>query len=131
MDSPGYIILSRLTLQSRATQVLANNVANADTPGFRPRDLKPLDFGAVLRGGGSGRLAPVVTAPRHLVAAHRPAALAVAQGTEGEATLNGNSVSLESEMMKVSETANDYALTSNLYRRHVAMLKVALGRSTG
>ncbi|MBR0680761.1 flagellar basal-body rod protein FlgF [Roseomonas eburnea] len=35
MDSPGYIILSRLTLQSRATQVLAHNVANADTPGFR------------------------------------------------------------------------------------------------
>lgn len=35
MDNPGYIILSRLTLQSRATQVLAHNVANADTPGFR------------------------------------------------------------------------------------------------
>ncbi|WP_137124641.1 flagellar basal-body rod protein FlgF [Roseomonas sp. HF4] len=35
MDSPGYIILSRLTLQSRATQVLAHNVANADTPGYR------------------------------------------------------------------------------------------------
>lgn len=35
MDSPGYVILSRLTLQSRATQVLAHNLANADTPGFR------------------------------------------------------------------------------------------------
>ena len=35
MDSPGYIILSRLALQSRATEVLAHNVANADTPGFR------------------------------------------------------------------------------------------------
>jgi flagellar basal-body rod protein FlgF len=35
MDSPGYIILSRLSLQSRATAVLAHNVANADTPGFR------------------------------------------------------------------------------------------------
>ncbi len=35
MDSPGYIILSRLSLQSRATEVLAHNVANADTPGFR------------------------------------------------------------------------------------------------
>ncbi|HYF08790.1 MAG TPA: flagellar hook basal-body protein [Acetobacteraceae bacterium] len=35
MDSPGYILLSRLALQSRATQVLANNIANADTPGFR------------------------------------------------------------------------------------------------
>lgn len=35
MDSPGYIILSRLALQTRATEVLAHNVANADTPGFR------------------------------------------------------------------------------------------------
>lgn len=35
MDSPGYIMLSRLGAQLRTTQVLANNVANADTPGFR------------------------------------------------------------------------------------------------
>jgi flagellar basal-body rod protein FlgF len=35
MDSPGYIALSRLAMQSRATEVLAHNVANADTPGFR------------------------------------------------------------------------------------------------
>lgn len=35
MDNPGYVILSRLALQSRATQVLAHNLANADTPGFR------------------------------------------------------------------------------------------------
>ncbi|WP_135467394.1 flagellar basal-body rod protein FlgF [Crenalkalicoccus roseus] len=35
MDTPGYVILSRLGAQLRATQVLANNVANADTPGFR------------------------------------------------------------------------------------------------
>ena len=35
MDSPGYIMLSRLGAQLRSTQVLANNLANADTPGFR------------------------------------------------------------------------------------------------
>jgi len=35
MESPGYIVLSRLALQGRATEVLANNIANADTPGFR------------------------------------------------------------------------------------------------
>jgi len=35
VDSPGYIMLSRLGAQMRSTQVLANNVANADTPGFR------------------------------------------------------------------------------------------------
>ena len=35
MDQPGYVVLSRLSAQLRATQVLANNLANADTPGFR------------------------------------------------------------------------------------------------
>jgi flagellar basal-body rod protein FlgF len=45
MDSPGYIVLSRLVAQSRATAVTANNVANADTPGFRAA--RPL-FGTVL-----------------------------------------------------------------------------------
>jgi flagellar basal-body rod protein FlgF len=35
MDSPGYIVLSRLAAQLRATNVLANNIANADTPGYR------------------------------------------------------------------------------------------------
>lgn len=35
MDTPGYIVLSRLVAQQRTTEVLAHNVANADTPGYR------------------------------------------------------------------------------------------------
>jgi flagellar basal-body rod protein FlgF len=35
MDTPGYVALSRLTAQRRATDVLATNIANADTPGFK------------------------------------------------------------------------------------------------
>ncbi|MBS7789973.1 flagellar basal-body rod protein FlgF [Roseococcus sp. SDR] len=35
MDSPGYIVLSRLTAQQRASQFTAHNLANADTPGYR------------------------------------------------------------------------------------------------
>jgi flagellar basal-body rod protein FlgF len=45
MDSPGYIVLSRLVAQQRAMAVTANNIANADTPGFRAQ--RPV-FGAVL-----------------------------------------------------------------------------------
>jgi flagellar basal-body rod protein FlgF len=45
MDSPGYIVLSRLVAQTRATAVTANNLANAETPGFRAA--RPL-FGTVL-----------------------------------------------------------------------------------
>ena len=35
MDNPGYVALSRLVAQNRATAVLAHNMANAETPGFR------------------------------------------------------------------------------------------------
>ena len=35
MDSPGYIVLSRLSAQMRAGQLTANNLANTDTPGYR------------------------------------------------------------------------------------------------
>ncbi len=45
MDSPGYIVLSRLVAAQRAQSVTANNIANADTPGFRA--YRPV-FGAVL-----------------------------------------------------------------------------------
>lgn len=45
MDSPGYIVLSRLVAQSRSVAVTANNIANADTPGYRA--VRPL-FGSLL-----------------------------------------------------------------------------------
>jgi flagellar basal-body rod protein FlgF len=35
MQTPGYVVLSRLAAQRRATEVLAENVANANTPGFK------------------------------------------------------------------------------------------------
>jgi flagellar basal-body rod protein FlgB len=63
MDSPGYILLSRLTLQERSTQALSHNLANADTPGFEARDI---DFKAAL------------TAARGEGAAARPGGLAAA-----------------------------------------------------
>jgi flagellar basal-body rod protein FlgF len=47
MDSPGYILISRLALQERSTQASAHNIANADTPGFRA--LRPV-FGQVMVG---------------------------------------------------------------------------------
>lgn len=54
MDSPGYILISRLALQERSTQALAHNLANADTPGFRA--MRPV-FGQVMVGvRGAGGL---------------------------------------------------------------------------
>ena len=52
MDQPGYVVLSRLSAQLRATQVLANNLANADTPGFRAE--RPVFSSFLSRARGQG-----------------------------------------------------------------------------
>ena len=56
MDSVGYIILSRLAVQQRATDVIAHNIANADTPGFRGSQSLFSSF--LSRTGGSATAGP-------------------------------------------------------------------------
>ena len=42
--------------------------------------------------------------------------------------LSGNTVSMNDEMMKISDTANDFSLVTNLYRRQIGMLRSVLSR---
>jgi flagellar basal-body rod protein FlgB len=94
--------------------VLAENVANADTPGYRARDLAPQDFAAMLdhaqAGEGTG-----------------PDSVAEEGRNPYEVTLSGNSVALDEQLMKVSDTAARYQLASGLYSKHLAMIRMALG----
>jgi flagellar basal-body rod protein FlgB len=120
----------RLSWLGQRQQVLANNVANADTPGYRARDLKAMkavSFKRML--GGGAKLGMAATNAGHLAGQSRkPAASAVDKADSHEIVISGNSVSLEEEMMKVGKTMMDYQLTINLYRKHISMIKTALGR---
>ncbi len=122
------LMAKRLSWLGQRQQVLANNVANADTPGYRARDLKALSFKKVL-GGEGAKLGMAATKPAHLAGQSRkPAPNAVEKTDSHEIVISGNSVSLEEEMMKVGKTMMDYQLTINLYRKHLSMIKTALGR---
>lgn len=110
-------------------QLIAENIANADTPGYKPRDLKPQNFRAMV-GGAIAPLAPVETSPLHL-AGFAPGASGMPSEHEKhpiETTLSGNAVTMEQELMKANQTATYYELTTNLYRKHIALIKDALGR---
>ena len=114
---------------SERHKVLAENVANVDTPNYKARDVKPIDF-AALAGKASAMLGAAVTDPRHIDP--RPAAAATTVTTrdgKAEATLSGNTVSVEAELMKVADTAMDYQLITNLYRKQIGMLKAVIGRT--
>ena len=128
-DLPLFSVLkSRMRWLEERQKVLAENVANADTPHYRTRDLKQLDFNAELNAATQVRLA--ATAPGH-IAAPAGETSAYPQAPRGgfETKPSGNAVVLEEEMMKVAQTQMDHQTVISLYARGLAMLKTAIGKS--
>ena len=117
----------RMQWLTERQQVLSQNVANADTPNYRARDLKAPSF-ADLVGKASGQLALAATQPNHLKGIHAPTSFKTEADNTGEISPSGNNVALEDQMLKVSGTASDYQVTTTLYKQHLAMLKTVLGK---
>ena len=111
--------------------MLSQNVANADTPGYVARDLKPLDFKdiAAMRDAPSKCQQP----DGHRSAPHRDHARRGStefddvETHDVEANPNGNSVSLEAEMIKVSDTQAQFQAAANLYAKAMTMMRTAIG----
>jgi flagellar basal-body rod protein FlgB len=121
----------RMAWLGERQQVLAQNVANADTPGYLSQDLKPLSFRELV-GGASARAKLATTQPMHLAGVPAGRQHGKAEKDKvAERTISGNGVSIEDQMMKVSDTANEFSLASSLYKRHLAMMRAALGRAQG
>ncbi len=132
MDLPDVPLLSmlreRMNWLHQRQDVLSQNVANADTPGFVARDLKPLDFEQAL-GQTTNGAALTTTNTRHI--ALSPSHLSEFEDKEApdqEASPNGNSVALEAEMVKVSDTQSQFQAAANLYAKTMSMMKMAIGQ---
>ena len=110
-------------------RVLAQNVANANTPDYAARDVKALSFRSMLNPQASARVDLASTDPTHRAGRQTRSPHGERDVRDANiVTLSGNAVELETEMEKVAETAMDYQTMTNLYRRHVDMLKTAIGR---
>lgn len=124
------IIGARMGYLGERQKLLAENIANADTPSYRPSDLKPMDFQSVLRGDQRIKLA--TTQQVHLAGAGRGNAFQVEKAAFGksyETSPSGNAVVLEEQMLKTSEVQSNYQLAANLYQKNLGMLRTAIGRS--
>jgi flagellar basal-body rod protein FlgB len=122
------LLMNRMSWLSSRQSVLAENVANAATPDYVARDLKPMDFTTML---ASQPLSPTLarTDVRHIaVRATQPAASYAETDALGDGgTPTGNIVSLEQEMIKISDTQIQYQTATNLYQKAVSMFRTALG----
>jgi len=110
-------------------RVLSENVANSDTPKFRPRDLVEPKFDASgVRTGSTGTLAMAVTSAGHIAPSDGGQGYDVNGRVGFQTRPAGNAVSLEEEMMKVSANQMDYAAVTSLYSKSLHLLKTAIGK---
>lgn len=126
----GPIALAERRMQwlDRRQQVLARNIANADTPGFRPGDLRP--FAETLApAGGGGSMA--LTDARHLAPRQGAGeARVVTERRAAERTPNGNRVALDEQALRVADTETAHALATGLHRKYLGLFRTALGRQS-
>lgn len=123
------LVKKRLAWLAQRQEVLAQNIANADTPGYKPRDLKAFDFKQLLS-REVGRVTLDVTNRGHVDGGPKRSADFAEERTRHpyESAPSGNAVILEEQMMKVGATTMSYKLTTELYKKHLNMLRTALGR---
>ena len=120
-----HMIRRSLDYQAQRQTVIAENIANADTPGYQARDLQ--SFEAVLADSGFGRLAPMQTHASHV--APRTSTPDARDADElYEVAPSGNQVSLEQQLIALNEVSANHQLSLRLMDRHLGMLRTALGR---
>jgi flagellar basal-body rod protein FlgB len=144
-DIPLFAMLkSRLGYLSDRQRLIAENVANANTPGYKARDLKPFSFEAHVQAAGDGGSPGVrstvaatpagvmaVTQPGHMQPKGAPMAEKPVKAPDSEVTLDGNGVVLEDEMVKLTQARMDYDAAIGFYQQSLSMLKMAVRKPGG
>lgn len=126
---------AQLRQLSQRQKIIAENIANADTPGYRAREQAPSAFAKELAQASGGRAA--VAAPQiEMPAAFARLGSRAAAGPNSvidknvlETKPNGNTVSLEEQLAKQADVQMDYATITNLYRKQMGLIRLALGKS--
>ncbi len=102
---------------------IAGNVANADTPGYKARDVAPFRAEMAM----TGRLQVAATAPRHMTVPEL--ALRAEEVREAEADdvkHSANTVTLDAELMKADETARGHQLAVSVIGTYHRMMLQAV-----
>jgi flagellar basal-body rod protein FlgB len=120
------LLTDRMSWLSARQSVLAENVANAETPEYKAQDLKPMDFESLIPASVP---APTLamTNPRHLALPTENTGFEVVDAAGEDGSPRGPAVSLEEEMIKLSDTQIQYQTATNLYQKAVGMFRTALG----
>ena len=119
--------MSWLTERQR---VLSQNIANSDTPKYKPQDMKEVDFRKLVK-RNTRSVTLYRTHKSHMSLGNERFKFDTEHSKGYETAPSGNAVILEQQLIKNAETVADYQLMTNLYRKHISMFKMALGGGKG
>jgi flagellar basal-body rod protein FlgB len=126
------MLKGKLGYLNERQRLISENVANADTPGYAPYDLKPFKVEAGIPGPASPGIAGVRTSAAHIAikTEQKPAWQAQVR-PDSEARLDGNQVVLEDQMIKMGEARMSYDAAIGLYQKSLNLLRLAARRPGG
>ena len=112
---------------TRRNRVLAQNIANVDTPDYKARDLQTIKFPEKLRRAQHGNLSR--THPRHFASSafQTPTPIQKLASTS-EQTISGNTVNMEENLVKINQNAAEHDRAISLYRKYFRFVNTATGR---
>lgn len=134
-DGPNILdgIARQMKALAERQRVVAQNIANSETPGYKAQDTEPADFGDLLASGTVhiGRPSVQITSGMSKLGATAPRAVHIVQDRQvSEIKPDGNTVTLEDQLLKMGQLQADFTAMTNLYRKQQGLLKIALGRSS-
>ena len=112
-----------LQVKSRRLEVLAQNIANADTPNYKARDI---DFKAVLNTAQSQETAMANTSTGHFAQGQALHADGMRYRTPFNTSFDGNTVEMSVEQAQYGKAAADYQATLNFLESRVSSVRKAL-----
>lgn len=123
------MLRSRLSYLNERQRLIAENVANGNVKGFASKDLTPFSFQAQVENAAVG---VAVTNPGHIAPSGQGGGsngvntkFKVRKSPGSETSLDGNSVVLEEEMQKMSDSRMNYDAAVTFYQKSLALVRMA------
>lgn len=124
------LMKAKLQYSSERQAILAQNIANADTPNYRAKDIKEPDFKRMIEEQSGQQITMSMTHPGHVSNTGGGTRYRVEErASTYEQSPVGNNVVTQEEMMRVAQNQVEYQKVLQMYRKTVSMFKTALGGS--
>ena len=120
------MLRARLDQLSERQRLIAENIANASTPGYRPRDVDSSGFERMLASASNGGGVTLVrTNAAHMSPSGGAGQTQIVTRDDSETTIDGNAVVLEEQMARAAETRMQFETGIALYQKGLELVRMA------